>query len=1118
MTVLTSLVDEMVLTAAQAAADSDWDVVRSSIDDALLLDPDQADALALRALADRHQPTDTSARRRHMTVMFCDIVGSTPLAERLDPETVNEVLDGYRELCAASVERYGGTIYQYIGDGMLAYFSYPRAHEDDPRRAVLAGLDLQKALTDYAVTVTDRFGVDFSARVGVHTGLVALGSLHVRGRTEGGAISGTTPNTAARIESAAQPGEIYLSDVTAALVEGYIELEPIGPVELKGLARPVVLYRAVGRTAARSRLDVLGPRLSRFVGRESEIASLLQDWEAVVEEWRGVGDVLGASRPPPAVIVGEPGVGKSRLALSVRRRVVSDGGTVLECASEPFINNPLEPFADGIRRASGVSPFDDAVGRLDKLDDYLGVVDCQSLLPLLARLIDASDPDRAPVPELSPLALRAATVDAVRRWVGAHAVLAPTLLLVEDLQWVDDSTAELLTSLLSDLPAGCLILATSRPDSRHDFGGVFRELRLNTLTRTEAAELAAESGPGENLDAELLATIVERADGVPLFIEQLVTLARSKPETSDAADPDADIPSSLRDLFQMQLDALGGVLVVAQVAATIGRDFDVGTLMDVHRRLEVEGEPPIEQDWLEGALVSLSEAGMLIRRRLGGDRLRFRHALLGDAAYQSQLLTERANRHKAIAEVLVGSETGQNQPGLVAMHFQRAGQPADSITQHLLAADKAGAAGEFAEALTQLDLAEGLMVDLDDSLPAELGIRMARGAARSASEGLAALGLEDEFDRCRELCAELETRESHGVQLENVIAGLWGYYVTRGRLDAAQEITEGNTRHPGYSVDPLRRAYVDSQRATESMFCGRWSEARQFFEDTIDGFRDMPTNDSRWVTPHDPYAASLAFLGPVCAVTGDVERGRRMSERSHKRARELRYPRGPYTIAFNLIYETWTSRLVGEYADAVTIAAEATEIGNTYGFMDWQLLGQLNGLLAQAHLGTIDDGPQQMEPILDFWCQLGAGVGIPMFLIEMAELRLDAGESDLCESTLDRAFTIALNGGTRNVFPAADHHRQNQMLAEAHRIRARLLASRDASPSEIRSEFQRAISVAAAQGSLLFELRAQLDMVDYLSPQDRPEDLLESVRSTTEAFDDDSSFLRLDRARRLVAR
>jgi tetratricopeptide (TPR) repeat protein len=565
----------------------------------------------------------------------------------------------------------------------------------------------------------------------------------------------------------------------------------------------------------------------------------------------------------------------------------------------------------------------------------------------------------------------------------------------------------------------------------------------------------------------------------------------------------------------MQLDALGDSLRVAQVAATMGRDFDTETLLQVHRRLEADGEPRIDRVWLEDALVRLSDAGLLVRRRVGGDRLRFRHALLGEAAYESQLLSERMIRHRAVAQVLIGTAAKDSQPGSIARHFREAGLPLDAIVYHLRASDKASAGGEFGEALDQLEQAEALLTKVDDPLPLELSIRMARGAARSASEGLAAVGLEEEFDRCTAICSELGQSGSHKILLADVTAGLWSYYVTRGRIDAAEKLTakldDAETAH-----DPMWAAVVSSSRATELYFCGHWSDARDEFGRSVEAFDRVPLADKAAVTPHDTHAAALAILGPVLAVTGDIDLGHEAIAKAVRRSEQLAFPRGPYSVAFTRIYETWMLRTLGDFEQALLAANEAVQIGAKYGFMDWQLLGQLHVLACEAHLGLRQDGPQQMAPILEYWTQLGAGVGIPLFLLDLVDLHLLAGDLEAADQCLDRAFAIAVNGGTYSEQPAPERLRQNMLLAETHRAKARVLAASGGPESAVRTELESAISVARSQGATLFVLQAQLDSLDLLKGDDaKPSD--ESLRLTVEQFSPGSSSPQLDRARRLVA-
>jgi class 3 adenylate cyclase len=1109
LSALSSLVDDLVSTAADAATRRDWVTVSDTIEDALTLDPGHAEASALLALAARHLDQRAHARRRQLTVMFCDLVGSTAQAEQLDPEVVQSLLNGYRDICASAIERYGGTIHQYIGDGMIAYFSYPRAHEDDSRRAVFAGLALQEELQQYSAAMVAAHGVEVAARVGIHTGLVAIGSLTVRGRVEDGVIAGNTPNTAARIESAADPGEVWISDVTRALVEAYVETESAGPVDLKGLSRRVELHRVLGRTGARSRLDIARPDLSPFVGRTAERGVLFERWAETRQAWIDGEHSVDTAPVRPILLVGDPGVGKSRLTLVLRRQATGDGGIVLEFHGEPFIRAPLGPFVDGLRRVCGIFSNDADPQQIAKLSEHLEQIDRLDLLALLARLLDVAGPD-VPVPEMSPLQLRGAMIGALRDWLETVAATAPTLILIEDAHWADMSTIEVIAGLIESPPAGALVVITSRPEADHWNRDSLDELPVGPLPEADATVLAGATRGGAGMADDVLSRIVERADGVPLYIEQLVGIASEGGSES--------IPPSLRDLLQTQLDQLGDAVAIAQVAATIGREFDRDTLAAVFARLADSGAGRVTPRQLDDALLQLSDAGMIVARRVGEGRLKFRHALLSDAAYECQLLSERTERHAAVAEVLVASGVAEREASRVAAHFERAGNHPAAISHYLAGIERAAADGEFVEALSLAASAEALLDHLDDPVPWELAIRMARGAARSASEGLAAEGLEAEFDRCRDLCRLLADREDAGVQLLNVAGGLWSYYVTRGRLAEAAAITADSERVAESSDDDLYRAYAISQRGTESMFAGRWSTARDELETAVAMFDAIEGQPHQWVTPHDTHAASMALLATVAALTGDVGRSEEMMARSLERAGTLPFPRGPYSVAFARIYETWIQRMLGDHEGSERAAVAAVEIGLTYGFVDWQLLGQLHLLAAQAWLDENPDGMREMTPVLDLWHQLGAGVALPVFLITQAELFVRAGDLEAAAEHLDRTFRFAMNGGADSDQPAAEPHRQDELLAEAHRVQSHLLARRGADPIDVRMSLECAIEVADRQGAHLIALKTLCDMHELLALEDRPVDLGDRTAATLARcrFGTGPAPL-LDRARELLA-
>jgi predicted ATPase/class 3 adenylate cyclase len=641
--------------------------------------------------------------RRQLTVMFCDLVGSTPLSEQFDPEELRDLIRSYQHACSDVIARFNGRIAKYLGDGLLAYFGYPLAHEDDAQRAVRAGLGIVAAMQMRSPEHRGH-SVPLKVRLGIHTGLVVVGEMGGGEFREPDAIVGDTPNAASRLQELAEPDSVVISGATYQLVRGLFNCEALGARALKGLSTPLQTYRVLHETEAQSRFDVaMQAGLTPLVGRESESALLNGGWERTKG---GEGQVV--------LLSGEPGIGKSHLVQAFKERIVTGPSGWLECHCSPYRQNSAHyPVIDLLQRLLEFESGDSYSVKLSKLERGLRRYDLAvaDYLPLLASLLSVPVPEEYPRLTLTLEAQKEKTHLAIQAWLLAIAQIGGLVLLIEDLHWADPSTLELLGDLLDQVPTTRLLLVlTYRPEFAPPWPARSHlvNIALSRLPRAEAQAVVYNVSGGKPLPPQVLDQIISKTDGVPLFVEELTktVLESDLLRESDGRYeltgplPPLAIPSTLQDSLTARLDRLGSVRDVAQLAATIGRDFSYELLRAIS---------PLDDPGLRSAMETLVDAEVLYRRGVMPQaRYLFKHALIRDAAYESLLKSKRQQIHSRIALVLEEQfpEMVQAQPELVAHHYTGAGLIAQAIPYWQKAGEQAVQRAAFSEAINYFS--EGL--------------------------------------------------------------------------------------------------------------------------------------------------------------------------------------------------------------------------------------------------------------------------------------------------------------------------------------------------------------------------------------------------------------------------
>lgn len=644
----------------------------------------------------------SGAERRHLTVMFCDLVGSTALSTQLDPEDLREIIGSYHRCSASIIEQNGGFVAKYMGDGILAYFGYPQAHEHDAEHAVQAGLALVGAVPRLAVMG----GASLSVRVGIAAGLVVVGDLLGSGEAQERGVVGETPNLAARLQGIAEPGMVVMSDAVRRLVGNLFELTDIGAQSLKGIDRPMQAWVPTRVRSIASRFDALHATTGALVGRARELELLLLRWEQVRG---GEGQVV--------LLSGEAGIGKSRLTSAFLEQLASEPhGQLRYFCSPQRTDSAFHPFIDQLERAAGFLREDAQEIRLAKLGALLDSSGTPtSAAAFLAEMLSLPNDGRFPAPSSTPLQRRQLTIEAIVERIAALARETPVLAIFEDAHWSDPSSQDVLKLAMSRLAGHrVLLIMTFRPEFVPPWtASNTTELRLSRLETGDVAVMIDRVIGAGDLPPDVRQEIFERTDGIPLFVEEMTKAVletrgdRGMRETAAAVPLSAlGVPSSLHASLMARLDRLGPAKAIAQIAAAIGREFSYQLLHLVSRRSARE---------LEIAIERLLAAGLLFRQGGPSDDIYFfNHALVQDAAYGSLLRETRRAMHARIADALEQhfAAVTDNQPEIPARHFAEAGLNEKAAMLWAKAGRRSLAASALKEAAEQLDRAQALIATL----------------------------------------------------------------------------------------------------------------------------------------------------------------------------------------------------------------------------------------------------------------------------------------------------------------------------------------------------------------------------------------------------------------------
>jgi class 3 adenylate cyclase/predicted ATPase len=1023
---------------------------------------------AIEALTAGRQPNDTiisladvpggspvvgqqrDAELRQITVMFCDLVGSTPLSEKLDPEDLRVLIDAYREACATAIKRYGGEVASYAGDGVMAFFGWPRAHEDDAVRAVHAALDTLSAVTNVSGPVT------LASRVGVCSGPVVVRDVGAGGAAGSMDAVGETPNIAARLQTLATPDSVLISASTKLLISEAFDLQDLGFQELKGVTKPVQVYRVLAAKSIASRFETAhGDSLSPLIGRSIELGLFLNRWQKVKE---AEGQVI--------LLSGIPGVGKSRLIHELKSSILREPHFLLnyQCSSY-HSQSSFFPIIEQIKQATKVTDRDSGSNKLIKLNDYFSnaVDDARELALLAANLLSIPTENDQELSQLTPQQIKNKTITKLVDMLLALSAQHPTLCVFEDAHWLDPSTLEFLDLAISRIVRAKIMLVVScRPEFRP---ALFNRANVTThsltrLSRSEVAAMIRDLLKGETMPQKIVDEIIDKADGVPLFIEELTssiqrTPVRARLENGDfkRVTPSAalKVPETLHDALMERLDRVAPGHRVAQTAAVIGREFSYDLLSFA---------AGLGGDDLNSALSVLEGADVIHRVDiLPSVRFAFKHVLLRDAIYNSLLKGKRQDIHADIAAILETHfhELVENQPELLAYHYGEAGDHQMAVKYWRAAGLRAFAHSANIEAIAHFRKALEVLAALPETPKRneqESEIQLALGIPLIAVHGYAAAEAREAFAQARALCLKLDNEPSYF----QALFGLWGHSWMGGKHDEALSMANEFLSRSQASDDPVPSMVAHRVMGSTLLTVGEFQPAMEHFEQSIALSKVGGKQPLYGLYVVEPRAASILLLSWDLWFLGYPDQSLARVSEALGLAKDLSQS---YTIAFAHYMTSVVHLMRGDPDRALASAETSLEMSREQRFLLYEILSMISRGRALAELGRLGDAKSEIKRGIEEARRSGIGFMLPMMESWLADSHAQSGDNEAALSIVEQTLSD-LDDVTGRAWEA-----------ELYRQRAQLLLTLDKTKaSEAEGYLKEAIDVARRQSARSLELRA----------------------------------------------
>jgi class 3 adenylate cyclase/tetratricopeptide (TPR) repeat protein len=991
--------------------------------------------------------------------LFADLVDFTPLSVMLDPEDLRDVLHAFRDAARPVVRRHEGSVASYMGDGIMIFFAYPRAHEDDPARAVRAGLEIVAAVAE----LEPRPGVKLRARVGIATGLAVIGNLLDE---EGSlAVVGQVANLAARLQSITVPSTVVISATTRKLVGAEFECVALEPQRLKGFDQPVPAWRVVGEKLhdGEATPTPSGHEPTPLSGRRDQLELLRGRWALACA---GHGQLV--------LLRGEPGIGKTRLAQALRSELVGQPHVVLPyLCSQRFQNTALSPVMRLIRQSAGLGPLQGVAEKLDRIEAFVA-----DLVPVgertdnarhLAALLSIPFDGRYPPIIDSPERVRQRTLACLEAQLRGVVRQTPVLIVFEDVHWADPTTIDLIVEIVGKIESwSVLVVVTARPEflAPWPHRPYITTVDLARLGPADAARIVEHLTSQKTLPQEVLAQVLSKSEGVPLFIEELTkTVLESglleeteQHYTLTGPLPALAVPSTLHDSLMARLDRLSLIKEVAQVAAAIGREFTYDLLGEVMSIPELE---------LRAGLNRLVDAEIISFHDRGKPRYSFRHALIQEAAYSTMLRGTRRRLHRRIAETIEArfAETTSAEPEQLAHHWREAGDALRAIPYLQQAGTRAASRGANTEArrhfLAALELAAHLG-DKPERPRIELALLVRIGLATSASSGYAAPDVESAYRRALDLSRAVGDHAEHFP----VIRGLATFYIVRADLSTARELSEQCLRVGEESQRPEHLIEGCTALGYTAVYQGELGPGYAHLARAVDLYEAQGGDTLSYPTSQDPAVASLSLQSVVAWMRGDTATADRCRDRALALATRLG---APFNLAYARCFAAMLHNLRHDFASAARYAAEALSLAQEHGFSAWVGASTMHHAMATGMTSDPATAAATLEYVIGLWQAGGAELNISLFLVGLAACRRAEGKLAEASATVDRARDHARS------------HGETFLESEICRVRGEIRHAIDPR-ADWRGDLDGAIVVARAQGACALEIRALRSLLDRIDP------------------------------------
>ena len=1000
------------------------------------------------------------AERRQLTIMFCDLAGSTELSQQLDPEDLREVNRSYQDAVKSAIEHFGGYVARYMGDGVLAYFGYPMAHEDDAERAVRAGLSVVETMDRFNARTGQATGAELAVRVGIATGPVVVGDLIGEGASQESAVVGETPNLAARLQGLARRNTVVIAPGTKRLAGRMFDYRDLGENRLKGIADPVQAWEVLGESGVESRFEAIrGSRLSPLVGRQEELDLLLSRWRRATE---GEGQLV--------LLSGEPGIGKSRLTEAVIEQVAGTPHALVRYYCSPHhTNSAMHPVIGQLRRAAGFLKDDETATKLGKLEILFGRAGgrADEAVSLVAALLSIPAHDHKPTLRLTPQAQKSRTFDVLTRHIDSLAAQHPLLMVTEDAHWLDPTSIEWFEQLIDRMDARrALLLMIHRPGFIPPWKGFaiqMTSLTLNRLGRAQGSELVQRITGNKTLPREVLEHILLKTDGVPLFVEELTKSILESGVLQDAGDryvlahalPDHVIPATLHDSLMNRLDRHASVKEVAQIGSCIGRAFGFELLAAV---------TSLRAEALESALTQLVQSELVFRRGEPPDAVyTFKHALIQDAAYQSLLRSKKRILHARIAEVLENQfpDTVDTEPELLAHHYAAADMAERAIPHWLAAGRRAFSNSSLPEAVSHLSRALESTASIDATIERaerELEVRSTLGAATLALHGWPALLLRDVVKPACDLIEE-------GYGGPDAIMNFWSLWVHHGcRAEHRRglAVVDRMLRHASEKGDPLTTLIAEFSASMANFWIGNYELARAHENNALEAYDTERDEALAWSFNHDPKCTLLSWAAQRVWALGYPDQARGLSDEAVEHARRVGHP-------FNMCWTLGNSSIAygfcGDYSKATARIEELRSVARDQelAFMESYMV-PVSICVSAVQVAEYEAAYVQGARAENVWREVGGRFWSPFVRACMARSCLGLGRPDEALDLIDGAIDQIETTG------------EFMYAEEIYRIAGLVHLTHARNERAAEKLWQRSLEFSGKHGTRSFELRTAMSL------------------------------------------